>query len=472
MKITFLGGAGTVTGSKHLVSTESTRLLIDCGLFQGVKSLRQRNWKRFPVDLDTIDAVVLTHAHIDHSGFLPVVVRDGYRGPVYATPPTIDLCHILLPDSGRLKEEDAYYANKEGFTRHSPALPLYTEKDARRVGRSFEPLPFGEDIRVGDLTVRLSPAGHILGAASARVRSDGRSVLFSGDLGRRRELLMEAPDEPGNPDWVVMESTYGDRRHGSGDPFEVLAEVVRRIDERRGILLVPSLAVGRTQTLLYCLDRLFARGLAPRMDVYVNSPMATDVTELYEKHCAYHRLSKEECRTLFHHARFVNSVEESKSLNKKKGPAVIISASGMLTGGRVLHHLKAFAPDEKNVILLPSFQAPGTRGAALAGGAESVKVHGAYIPVRAEVVQLDLFSAHADQDGLLEWIGAADDAPEAVYLVHGEPQAADALRVRVEDSLGFEVEIPETGESVELGAQGAGPGRRRVHPGRNARPGT
>jgi len=450
MKITFLGAAGTVTGSKFLLATEQTRVLVDCGLFQGLKTLRLRNWQALPIKPEDIDAVALTHAHLDHSGYLPVLVRGGFRGPIHCTEPTKDLANILLPDSGHLQEEDARYANRRGFSKHRPARPLYTESEARRVATAFQPVGFDQDVEIGDLTVRFVPAGHILGASSVIVRHGSRTVLISGDLGRPDDLLMNAPVPPGQPDWVVMESTYGDRRHEAADPIELLGRVVKRTVARRGVLLIPAFAVGRAQALLYCLHELFARGKVDRVPVYLNSPMATDVTDLYQRHAQYLRLSREACVAACRTATFVNSVEESKALNGRAGPMIIVSASGMLTGGRVLHHLEAFAPNPDNTILLAGFQAPGTRGEALASGAKNLKVHGQYVSVKAEVARLDAFSAHADQGDLTDWLGQCRRKPRGVILVHGEPAASDRLRLHIEDTLGYRTTVAEHGTTTRL----------------------
>lgn len=450
LKIDFLGAVGTVTGSKFLISSESNRILVDSGLFQGVKSLRLRNWNPFPVDAAKIDAVVLTHAHIDHSGYLPVLVKNGFRGPVYCTHPTADIGRILLLDSAKIQEEEAAYANRKGFTRHKPAQPLYTEEVARQACNRFKPVSFGEVVQVGEMQVRLAPGGHILGAACALISSGGRSVLFSGDIGRPSHPLMYTPDPSGRPDYVVMESTYGDRNHKPVALEEALGEVVRKTIGQKGVLLIPSFAVGRAQTIVYSLLTLFGRKEAPRAEVFMNSPMATNVTDVYLRHAKYHRLSEEATALMCGGITFVNSVEESKQLNRRSGPMVIISASGMLTGGRILHHLKAFAGSRKNTILLPGYQAPGTRGGLLVGGADRIKIHGRYVPVRAEVIQLDIFSAHGDQQELLKWVESIGHKPKRVFLVHGDPGATDALRLRLEEDLGLQVHVPEHRENVEL----------------------
>lgn len=446
MEITFLGAAGTVTGSKFVVRHGATRLLVDCGLFQGVKKLRQRNWEPLPQELAELDAVVLTHAHIDHTGYLPVLVRAGYGGPIYCTPATSDLASILLPDSGHIQEEDAKFANREGFSRHSPALPLYTESDARRALELLHPVAIGESIEVGGLRFELQLAGHILGATGATIRADGASLHFSGDLGRYEDPVVYPPEPPPAVDRVVMESTYGDRRHPHRDPLAALEAPVLRALERRGVVVIPSFAVGRAQAMLLCLWRLLRQGRVPEVPVHLDSPMATSVTRLYRRYHRLHRLTAKEAEAALGLATFVSTAGESKKLSASKGPRIIISASGMATAGRVLHHLKAFAPDPANAVILPSYQAPGTRGASLAAGAETVKIHGRYVPVRAEVTQLDLFSAHADRDDLLRWIGGAPEPPREVILVHGEPESADSLRRGLEEA-GYSAHVAEHRET-------------------------
>lgn len=450
MKIKFLGAVGTVTGSKFVVSTKNTRIMIDCGLFQGLKELRLKNWKPLPVDIKSIDAVVLTHAHIDHSGYVPALVRDGFTGPVYCSVPTKNLCSILLPDCGRINEEDAEYANRKGFSKHKPAKPIYTEEDATKSLKQFETIPLDKEFKLGELSISMSGAGHILGATSVRVSDGTKSVLFSGDVGRYSDLLENQPTDIPTADWVVMETTYGDRDHSTIDPIQQIADIVQKTSERGGTVLIPSFAVGRTQTLLYCLHQAFEKGYAKKVPVYVNSPMATKVTRLYQAHADWHRLTKDECDETCAIAKFVGTVEESKNLNKKKGPKVIISASGMLTGGRVLHHIKEFGPNSKNTILLPGFQAMGTRGASLANGAKSIKIHGNYVAINAEVIQLDMYSAHADKTELLRWLGANGQQHKKVFLVHGEPEARDNFRRLVEERYQFEVVIPEYNEEFEL----------------------
>ena len=447
----FLGGTGTVTGSKYLLTFGGKRILIDCGLFQGYKQLRLRNWDAFPVEPASLDAVVLTHAHIDHSGYLPVLARDGFKGPIYCSAATRDLCAILLPDSGHLQEEDARYANNRAFSKHKPALPLYTEEDARRCLPLLRSVRMGEAVELGGgLAFELIPAGHILGSAMAMVRGPVGSILFSGDLGRPNDLVMRPPMRVTHADYLVIESTYGDRLHGPDDSGEALEQIVRRTAARGGIVLVPAFAVGRTQTLLYLIHLLKSAGRIPNLPVFLNSPMATDVTRLYHEHREEHRLTEQQCEDMCRAARFVNTVEESKALNDLRMPAIIIAASGMATGGRVLHHLKAFAPDQRNTILFSGFQAGGTRGASMLSGASTIKIHGRDVRVEAEVDMLDTLSAHADWREITGWLEGFDTQPRMIFITHGEPAAADGLRRRIADARGWQCQVPDYLEEREI----------------------
>ncbi|MEK8030039.1 MBL fold metallo-hydrolase [Ideonella sp. DXS29W] len=449
MKLTFLGGTGTVTGSKYLLEHDGRRLLVDAGLFQGLKQLRLRNWDEFPIAPASIDAVVLSHAHLDHSGFIPRLIEQGFRGAVHASAPTRDLCALLLPDSGRLLEEEAEYANRHGFSKHHPALPLYTEEAARAAIGRFKVHHFGEVFEpVPGLQVKLQRAGHLLGAASVRVAWEGGTALFSGDLGRSNDMLMPPPMPPEAADWLIVESTYGDRLHDGGEPLDLIADIVSRTARRGGVVVIPAFAVGRAQTLLLALHRLRQQGRIPGIPVFLNSPMAAEATGLYERHAAEHRISPAEFEAMRHAAHIVSTVEESKKLNSLRVPAVIISASGMASGGRVLHHLKAFAPDERNSLIFAGFQAAGTRGASIVAGAPTVKIHGEHIPVRAEVHQIDSFSAHADRQELLAWVGAMPSAPRQVFVTHGEPVAADSLRQAIEERHGWHCRVPEYRDTV------------------------
>jgi metallo-beta-lactamase family protein len=452
MKLQFLGATGTVTGSKYLLSSGAASVLFDCGLFQGFKQLRLRNWAPLPLDPGRLDAVVLSHAHIDHSGYLPLAVRNGFRGKVYCTPATHELCRILLPDSAFLQEEQAEHANRHGYSKHRPALPLYTRRDAEQALRHFAPVAYGRSFEPAPgLRARFDPAGHILGAAITTFSFGGRTLVFSGDLGRLHDAIMPAPAAITRADTLVLESTYGNRTHDPADPVAELGRIVSQTAARVGTVVIPSFAVGRAQALLWHLARLRESEAIPRaLPIYLDSPMAIDVTGLYRDHNAEHRLDDEQCHAMGHVARYVQKPEESRALDQSEWPAVIIAGSGMAAGGRVLHHLKHFAPDPRTTILFTGFQAGGTRGAAMVAGARDVKIHGTYVAVRAEVRNLDNLSAHADRDELVTWARGFERPPGRVFLTHGEPAAADALRVRLAEELGWAAEVPEYRDEVDL----------------------
>lgn len=450
-QLSFLGAAGTVTGSKHLIEHDGLRVLVDCGLFQGHKALRLINREAPAFDPSALDAVLLTHAHIDHSGYLPAVVRDGLRGPVFCTSPTLELCKLLLPDSARIQEEDAAYANRKGYSKHHPALPLYTEEDADRALARLKAVRFGEAVRLDtDVNATWSHAGHILGAASVLVQAGSQRILFSGDLGRYDDLLMQAPSPAPEADVLVMECTYGDRLHGADDPSEALAAIIRRTCARGGSVVIPAFAVGRAQLLLHVIASLKARDAIPDVPVFLNSPMAVDTTALYRRFAKGHRLNDAELRAMASVARMVRSEAESRELSSLRGPAVIISASGMATGGRVLHHIRQHGPDERSTIVLVGYQAPGTRGADLQAGRRSLRMFGQDIVIRAEVASLDGLSAHADADDLLRWVRTLPRPPKKVFLVHGEAPAAEAFAQRLQAELGWRAEIPQRGDSLNL----------------------
>ena len=451
MKIQFLGATQTVTGSKYLIEHNRRKVLIDCGLFQGLKELRLRNREPFPVDPQKIDSVILTHAHLDHTGYLPVLMKQGFRGTVYCTSGTRDLCRILLPDSGRLQEEETEYANRKGFSKHKPALPLYTQEDAERVLGLFRTIPYGTKFDLGGgLNLKLTRSGHIIGSAFVALSNGETSILFSGDLGRENDLILRPPEFVTESDYLVIESTYGDRMHDPGDPQDQIAEIINRTAARNGVIIVPAFSVGRTQTLLYVLHLLKVGGRIPDIPVYLNSPMSISATGIFCDHLGEHRLNPGQCDDLCNVAKYIHTPEESKVLNKKDGPMVIVSASGMATGGRVLHHLKAFAPDPKNSIIFTGFQAAGTRGASLLANAETVKIHGEQIPVRAEVDVVYNLSAHADQREMLKWLSHFQGPPKTTFITHGEPQAADALREKIGGALHWSCRIPEYLEGAEL----------------------
>lgn len=447
----FLGAADTVTGSRYLIETGTARILVDCGMFQGYKVLRDRNWAPFPVPPSSIDAVVLSHAHLDHTGYLPALVRDGFHGRVYATPGTCELAAVMLRDSAHLLEEEARHAARGHWSKHRNPKPLYNIADVDHALDRLHPVGFDEETHLAaDLTVTLVPAGHILGASSVRVGIDGRIAHFTGDLGRPADPLMRPPRPFAGASVLVTESTYGDRKHEHVDPEAELADIIDRVVKRAGVVLIPAFAVGRTETILLHLSRLRDRGGLPDVPIYLNSPMAVDVTAIYQRHAGEHRISPEEFRRMYTIATSVHSVDDSKLLNLRGGPMIIVSASGMLTGGRILHHLVAYGPDPRNAVVLTGFQAGGTRGAALLGGARMLRIFGEDVPIRAEVVNIDTMSAHADADELLAWMRTAPAAPEEVYVTHGEPAAADHLRTRITRELRWRARVPEQGERVSL----------------------
>lgn len=451
MKISFFGATGTVTGSKHLVQAAGRRVLIDCGLFQGFKQLRLRNWAPPPFDPTTLDAVVLTHAHIDHSGYLPLLARYGFRGKVYSSHASRDLCGILLPDAAHLQEEEAFYANKHQLSKHKKALPLFDSHDAKAALKLMQGVAFGQDINLGqDLSFRLVPNGHMLGSACVVLKSGGRTAVFSGDLGRPNDPILHPPEPISHADILVLESTYGNRLHPQVDPEQALAEIINRTVQRAGVVVIPAFAVGRAQTLLYHLHQLKERRAIPDVPVYLNSPMALDATRLYANHLQDHKLSKAQYQAMCRGAIAINTPEESQALNRRKGPMIIISASGMATGGRVLHHIKQFGPDPRNTLLFAGFQAGGTRGETITSGADCVKIHGEYVPIKAEVQKLDVFSSHADYAETLEWLRNFKVPPAQTCLVHGEPAAADALRLHIQETLGWTCHVPDYLETLAL----------------------
>jgi len=450
MKISFHGAADTVTGSRHLVHIGGQSLLLDCGLFQGFKVLRERNWAPPPAELLQADAVVLSHAHLDHSGWLPALVKHGFRGPIYASPATRDLAEVLLLDSAHLQEEDARRANRYGYSRHAKALPLYTRRDAQHAIARIVPLPPGRDRTVGKVRIGLTPVGHLLGACAVSLQSGSERLVFSGDVGRSHDLLMPAPQPLPEADVLLVESTYGNRAHPKDDAAALLARIIGETVQRGGSVLMPAFAVGRAQALMLVLQRLKAAGAIPaELPVYLDSPMAVQATTLYHKHRRLLRVGAREADHLAEGVHMVADVKQSMRLIRSRWPSVIISASGMATGGRVLHHLKAMAPLAKHHIVFAGFQVGGSRGARLVAGATEVKIHGEYVPVRAQVSQLEGFSGHADADELVAWMRALRKPPRQTFVVHGEPDAADALRMRIKDQLGWTVCVPQQGETVE-----------------------
>jgi metallo-beta-lactamase family protein len=453
--LTFLGAAGTVTGSKFLVQTDGHRVLVDAGLFQGLRALRRRNWEPFPVTPSSIEGAVLTHAHLDHCGYLPALVRQGFEGPVVCTEGTSELAAIVLKDSAHLQEEDARYAAEKGFSKHTRPRPLYTTKDVARTLPMLQPVELGRTVELcPGVEVTLQTAGHILGSASAVLDVAGHRITFSGDLGRPDHPLLLPPPPPPASETIVVESTYGNRDHLEGG-IDLLADVVTRTIERGGTVLIPAFAVDRTEVVLIALDRLMDAGRIPQVPVHVDSPMALRALGVYRKALA---AGDPELRPDLEpgvldprDVREAHTAQESISLNQPGRPCIIVSASGMATGGRVVHHLRHLLPDRRNAVVLVGFQAAGTRGRDLVDGATEVKMHGRYVPVHAEIVQIDGFSVHADADEILAWLASTPSPPKVLYAVHGEPEASAALAARVRDELGWLAVVPRDGERVRLG---------------------
>jgi metallo-beta-lactamase family protein len=453
MRVSFLGAADTVTGSRHLIDTGGQRLLLDCGLFQGYKTLRERNWLPLGVPPHSIDAVLLSHAHLDHSGYIPALVRQGFKGQIFSTPATRKLCEVLLADSAHLMEEDARRANRTGSTRHEKALPLYTLKDAEHAITHFVGLPRDGRLKLGKSEIRFTPAGHLLGASCITVQSEGRRLVYSGDLGRSKDLMLPPPQPLEEADVLLIESTYGDRRHPPEDVQERLGRIIRTTIERGGSVLLPSFAVGRAQALLLVLQRLRAAGEIPgNLPIVLDSPMAREATEITLEYRRLAKVSPGELSRLCEGVTLVSKPQESLKTAQAmtRRPGVVISASGMATGGRVLNYLQVMAPQARNHICFAGFQVGGTRGAKLVAGDREIKLRGEFVPVNAEVSHLEGFSGHADSEELMAWLRQFRRPPEQTFVVHGEPQAADALRSRIQDELGWAVRVPQQGESVEV----------------------
>ncbi|PSJ44383.1 MBL fold metallo-hydrolase [Zobellella endophytica] len=436
MKITLLGATQTVTGSKFLVHSGDTRILVDCGLYQGYKWLRRRNWQPLPLDVHRLDAVVLTHAHLDHSGYLPVLYRQGYRGPVYCHPATRALCDILLADCGHLQEEDARFLSRHQLSRHTPPEPLYDRETAELSMELFRPLEFDQPLQLGGMVLRLQPSGHILGAGSLILEAEGKRVGFSGDVGRPEDPFMYPPRPLPALDLLLLESTYGDRRHEPGDPFEQMTALVNDTVAAGGVMLIPSFAVGRAQVLQSLLVQLMAEQRIPRLSIFLDSPMAIEVGEIYARFADQQELSRS--------ITLIRSVEESKALANEVYPHIIIAGSGMVTGGRILHHMKRLLPDHRTTLVLTGYQAGGTRGAKLLQGCDSVRIHGEWVPNRARLAMLHGLSGHADYVELQQWLAASALRPGTpIQLVHGEPEALEAMRDYLRRTTAFEVEIGE-----------------------------
>ncbi len=451
MKITFLGATGTVTGSKYLVECKNKKILIDCGLFQGYKKLRLRNWEKPPVDPKTIDAVILTHAHIDHSGYIPLLVKNGFKGKIYCSAATYDLCSILLSDSGYLQEEDARRANKYHYTKHKPALPLYTQTDAKKSLEYFKTVEFEKTVDLGgENSFVLSQSGHILGSSFITLSSKKKTITFSGDLGRLSDPILKSPTKLQNTDYLLIESTYGNRLHDKIDPLIEMGKIIRDTVSKGGSILIPAFAVGRSQSILYYIHQLKKSKAIPDIPVYLDSPMAINASKLLCKFNQEHKLSQKQCEDVCGVATYTRTTEQSKEIADIYMPKIIISASGMATGGRVLHHMKRLISDHKNTILFSGFQAGGTRGDRLLKGEKETKIHGAMYPVKARIENLTGASAHADYEEILQWLSNLKEAPKTIFITHGETEAAKSLKEKIEKKFGWNVVIPEYLQSENL----------------------
>lgn len=452
MKIRFLGAASTVTGSKYLLEEQGNKFLVDCGLFQGQKELRLRNWAPFPEDPKAIKALILTHAHLDHSGYIPLLVKQGFSGPIYATAATRDLCEILLLDAGRIQEEDARHANLGRYSKHKPALPLFTEDDARNSLKLFQTVGFDEEHSLTDTwKFSLSHSGHILGSSFVTLKNDTMTLVFSGDVGRPNDLVMKPPVQIQSADYLVLESTYGDRRHPDVDVLEKLEKIINSTIEKGGSIIIPAFAVGRTQTVLYCIYKLKQEKRIPeKLPVYLDSPMAENVTDLLCRYASEHRLSTDVCAKVCATAEYVRSGDDSRAIDHLNSPAIIISASGMAEGGRVLFHLIHYGSKEENTILFTGFQAAGTRGSRILQGEKEIKIFGQMVPINARIENLDELSSHGDYEELLQWLKGFTKAPKEVFLTHGESGAAEAMKAKIEASLGWKAVVPKYLESFDL----------------------
>lgn len=451
MDITFLGATETVTGSKYLLSIDNKKILIDCGLYQGLKELRLRNWQPLTFDPKTIDAVILTHAHIDHSGYLPLFVKNGFKGPIYCTYGTKDLCDILLVDSAKIQEEDANFANKHKCSKHDPALPLYTVQDSLNALALFVPFDYNKLIKLDENTwYEHLPAGHIIGSSFVKITHKDTSILFTGDIGRPNDTVMQKPSIVNHTDFLITESTYGDRLHEEVNSKILLKNIINKTIERGGSVIIPAFAVGRTQALLHHLYELKKEGAILPTPIYLDSPMAINATKILCKHIEDLRLTKQDCENLSNIATYVQTVEESMELDRNMTPKIIIAASGMLSGGRILFHLKSYASNPANTILFTGFQANGTRGSDIIKGIKSIKIHGQAIPINAQIENLMGASAHADYAELLQWLQNFKTPPKKTFIIHGEKMAAESLKLKIESRLGWNCIIPKYRQTETL----------------------
>lgn len=451
MKITFLGATKTVTGSKYLVTANSKKILVDCGLFQGYKDLRLKNWHKLPIDPAEIDAVILTHAHIDHSGYLPLLVKNGFKGQIYCTYGTKALCSILLPDSGYIHEEDAARANKYGYSKHHPALPLYTRLDAEYAMGQFHPLKFNQPSDIlNTFTFTFYPAGHIIGSSLVSLRHKDINIVFTGDIGRPHHPIMKAPTIISQADYLVTESTYGDRLHDTTDPLDELERIINSTLAKQGSIIIPAFAVGRSQEMLYYIHQLKKSKRIPDIPVFLDSPMSQKVSNLLKSHTEEHKLDKDLCEQICNIAEYVSTPARSRELDSWPKPIIIISASGMIEGGRILHHLKAYLKDSKNTILLTGYQDPGTRGDRLLRGEPEIKIHGGMYPVKARIYQMKSLSAHADYRELLDWMRHFKRPPKKVFICHGDSNSTESLKTKITEELSWDCIIPDYLQEFDL----------------------
>lgn len=450
-QLQFLGAAETVTGSKYLLETEHHRLLVDCGLFQGLKQLRLLNWAQLNCQPTQLDWVLLTHGHMDHCGYLPRLYRQGFRGKILGTEPTLAVAEIVLRDSARIQEEEAERANERGYSRHNPAEPLYTTEDVETVLPHFEAVAEGQWLGLADdLRVRFQYVGHIIGATFIEMQTAERNLVFSGDIGRQDDPLMYPPKKPTQADLLLIESTYGNRLHPTDDPFAYLEKIIHQTVRNKGSLIIPCFAVERTQSLMYILWQLKQQQRIPPIPIFMDSPMARAVLDLFEQTLPWHRLSREACREMGRQIHVVQGMNETLAIAGDRKPKVVITGSGMLTGGRVLTYLQRLLEKKQTALLLSGFQAAGTRGRQLLDGATELKIYGHYYQVKAKVLQIESLSAHADQKGLLDWLNELKTAPQHLFIVHGEPQAADMLRVKIRDTYGWDSQVAAMNQVVTL----------------------
>ncbi|KTC90247.1 MBL fold metallo-hydrolase [Fluoribacter dumoffii] len=451
MQITFLGATGTVTGSKYLLSWSKTNILVDCGLFQGPQELRLRNWNPLPFNPKELNAAVLTHAHIDHSGYLPLLVKNGFNKPIYCTYGTKDLCDILLPDSARLQEEDAKHANEHLYSKHRPALPLYGVEDAENALKLFQPQAYNKIINLPEnINLQLIPAGHIIGSSFVHIQDQNTSLLFSGDLGRTHDPVMKKPTEIKQVDYLVLESTYGDRLHEKEPPKLTLKNIINKTIHRGGSVIIPAFAVGRSQTILHYLAELRKENAIPNVPIFLDSPMAINATQILYSHIEDLRLTQNQCQELCNVATYVKEIGDSIKLDRDKTPKIILSASGMASGGRVVFHISNYASDSANTLLFTGFQAEETLGAELVAGKKFIEIHGKTIPVKAQIEVIRSTSAHADYGEILGWLSQFQEPPKKTFITHGEPEAALSLKHKIETQLGWQCNVPEYGQKEKL----------------------